>query len=147
MRGLLEIGGKRVPFLRWSFIRMGLSMRTLLRTWQVGDGREEGLARYVTANARRGDADDVIRVIDEYCYTRSFMINVGDEKGVILDAMVAREKPKLMLELGAYVGYSALRIARLLPPGGHLVSVEPEQSNWPAPFQLKMTLFPGPGGS
>jgi hypothetical protein len=35
----------------------------------------------VLANARRGDAGDVIRVIDEFCMNRSVMINVGDEQG------------------------------------------------------------------
>ena len=44
---LLEIGGRRVPFLRWSVLRMALGGRTLLKTWQVGDGREEALAQFV----------------------------------------------------------------------------------------------------
>jgi len=42
------------------------------------------LAGYVVQNTREGDLDDVIRVIDEYCYELSFMINVGDEKGASL---------------------------------------------------------------
>ena len=44
----------------------------------------------LTQRARAGDLDDVIRVIDEFCYERSFMINVGDEKGELLDAAVRR---------------------------------------------------------
>ena len=53
-----------------------------------------------------------------------FLINVGDKKGLLLDAVVDRVKPKRAIELGAYIGYSALRIARRLPEGGHLFSVE-----------------------
>jgi catechol O-methyltransferase len=113
----------------WSLLRLVFGLRRLNTEWQVGDGREESAAQFVLANARKGDVDDAIRAIDEYARSRQILINVGDEKGVILDAMVAREKPKLMLELGAYVGYSALRIARLLPPGGHLVSVEINTAN------------------
>src|SRR5205085_1788794 len=60
---------------------------------------------------------------------RKFLINVGDEKGAILDAAVDRVKPRRALELGAYVGYSALRIARRLPAGGHLFSVELNPAN------------------
>jgi catechol O-methyltransferase len=67
MSWLSEIGGKRLPFLRWSVWRMALGARSLLTNWQVGDGREEALAPYVAANARKGDLDDVIRVIDEFC--------------------------------------------------------------------------------
>jgi catechol O-methyltransferase len=68
------------------------------------------LADYVVANARRGDPEDVIWVIDEFCMNRSVMINVGDEKGEILDRAVRRASPQLLLELGTYCGYSALRM-------------------------------------
>lgn len=126
---ILEIGGRRMPFMRWSFIRLLLSMRRLMRVWQVGDGREERLADYVLQNARQGDLDDVIRAIDEYCYQRSFMINVGDEKGAILDEAVRRARPSQLLELGTYCGYSALRICRAMPNDARLVSIEFNPAN------------------
>jgi catechol O-methyltransferase len=126
---LTEIGGRRLPFLRWSFVRMAIGMPKLLREWQVGDGREEALAQYVVANARRGDLDDVIATIDRFCYERSFMINVGDEKGELLDAAVRRTDPKLVLELGTYCGYSALRIARRMSSAARLVSIEFNPAN------------------
>src|SRR5947208_553155 len=124
MRSILEIGGKRVPFLRWSVLRMALGARNLTRNWQVGDGREEALAGYVVANARQGDPGDVIRVIDEFCMNRSVMINVGDEKGEILDRAVRRASPQLILELGTYCGYSALRMSRVMPAGARICSIE-----------------------
>ena len=128
-RRLSELGGRRVPFLRWSFLRMLFSMRKLTTEWQVGDGREEALAEYVLGHARAGDLDDVIRTIDGFCYERSFMINVGDEKGAILDAAVRRTNPSLVLELGTYCGYSALRIARVMSDRGRLVSIEFNAAN------------------
>jgi catechol O-methyltransferase len=121
--------GKRVPFLRWSFVRMMLGLRTLTKEWQVGDGREDALRAYVLEHARAGDIDDVIRVVDEFAYERSFLINVGDEKGVLLDDAVRRTSPSLVLELGTYCGYSALRMARVLPQGGRVVSVEFSAAN------------------
>jgi catechol O-methyltransferase len=124
-----EVAGKPVPFLRWSFIRMMLGMRTLTRDWQVGDGREEALAAYVAANARHGDIDDVIRVIDEFCHRQSFMMNVGDEKGEILDAAVRKARPKRVLELGTYCGYSALRLARATDPDTLIHSIEFAEAN------------------
>jgi catechol O-methyltransferase len=124
MRNILEIGGRRLPFLRWSVLRMAVGARSLMKNWQVGDGREEALADYVVANARQGDAEDVIRVIDEFCMNRSVMINVGDEKGEILDRAVRRASPKLLLELGTYCGYSALRMASVMPPGARVCSIE-----------------------
>jgi len=116
-------GWRRIPFLRWSFWRMTFGMKRLTTEWQVGDGREARLAEFVAAKARRGDAQDVIRVIDEYAYNHSFLINVGDEKGAILDAAVAEARPKRVLELGTYCGYSALRMA-VMAPQASIVSIE-----------------------
>ena len=124
MSPLSELGGKRLPFLRWSVVRMLLGMRRLTTEWQVGDGRELALARHVEAEARQGDLDDVIRVVDDFAYHRSFLINVGDEKGELLDAAIRRAEPRQLLELGAYCGYSALRAARVMAEGARLVSIE-----------------------
>ena len=119
---------RRIPFLRWSFWRLVFGMKRLTTEWQVGDGREARLAEYVVARARRGDPGDAIRVIDEYCYERSFLINVGDEKGRILDAAVADAKPSRVLELGTYCGYSALRMAAAAP-SARIVSIEFNAAN------------------
>ena len=124
MRRITEIGGRRVPFLRWSVLRMLFGIRRLTRDWQVGDGREEALAQHVLATARPGDLDDAIRVIDDFCVTRSVMMNIGDEKGELLDRAIQRSSPRLLLELGTYCGYSGLRIARVMPPEARFVSIE-----------------------
>lgn len=119
-----EVMGRPLLLLRWSFLRMALGMKRLLEDWQVGDGREEEAARYATTHAPRGDAKAVIRAIDEYAYRQKFLMNVGDEKGEILSHALDRVQPKRALELGAYVGYSALCIGSRLAAGGHLYSVE-----------------------
>jgi len=129
MRRLSEIGGKRLPFLRWSAIRMAMGMKHLTTDWQVGDGREEALAAHVAGHARKGDVDDVIRVIDDFCYHRSVMMNVGDEKGEILDRAVRRVQPRRLLELGTYCGYSALRMTRVMAADARLYSIEFNPAN------------------
>jgi catechol O-methyltransferase len=129
MSPLSELGGKRLPFLRWSMVRMLLGWRRVTTEGQVGDGREFALARHVEAEARRGDLDDVIRVVDDFAYHRSFLINVGDEKGEILDAAIRRTEPRQLLELGTYCGYSALRSAGAMPEGARLVSIELNAAN------------------
>lgn len=119
---------RKIPFLRWSFWRLAFGAKHLAREWQVGDGREERLAEYVLARARRGDAADAIRVIDDYGYNQSILINVGDEKGRILDSAVANSKPARVLELGTYCGYSALRMATAAP-AAQIVSIEFNAAN------------------
>lgn len=119
---------RKIPFLRWSFWRLLFGMKRLTTEWQVGDGREERLAEYVAERAKQGDPADVIRIIDEYCYNRSILINVGDEKGAILDEAVARAAPKRILELGTYCGYSALRMAAAAPEA-EIISIEFNPAN------------------
>ena len=124
MRKLSEIGGKKMPFLRWSAWRMALGMRHLTRHWQVGDGREEALAQFVLQQAPAGDLDAAIAAVDRFCYDRSVMMNVGDEKGAILDAAIRRAQPSHLMELGTYCGYSALRTIRVMPASAHLSCIE-----------------------
>ena len=119
---------QRVPFLRWSFLRLAIGSRNITRTGQIGDGRETAVADYVVANARQGDLDDVIAKVDQFAYEKSFLINVGDEKGGLLDAAVRRANPGLALELGTYCGYGSLRIARAAPTA-KVYSVELSAAN------------------
>jgi catechol O-methyltransferase len=118
----------RIPLLRWSVWRLAIGVRNVSRTGQIGDGREAAAVDYVLANARAGDIDDVIATIDRFAYQESILINVGDEKGLLLDAAVRRSPATLALELGTYCGYGALRIARAAPHA-RVVSVELAEAN------------------
>jgi O-methyltransferase len=60
---------------------------------------------------------------DHFCRHISYLINVGDEKGKILDNAVERTQPRQLLELGTYCGYSALRMARAMPREARLYSL------------------------
>lgn len=44
--------------------------------------------------------------------------------GVFLDEVVRREAPLRVLELGMHCGYTSVRILRLLPTSGTLLTVE-----------------------
>lgn len=119
---------QHLPLLRWSVLRTGIGIRNFTKTGQIGDGREAAAADYVETKARRGDIDDVLATIDEYAYAKSFLVNIGDEKGKLLDAAVRRADPRLALELGTYCGYGALRIARAAP-SAQVFSVELASAN------------------
>ena len=116
--------------LRWSFLRLAIGQRNFATTGtgQLGDGREAAAVEYVLQNARAGDIDDVLATIDKFAYEKSILVNVGDEKGLILDAAVRRADPALALELGTYCGYGALRIARAAP-NAKVYSVELAEAN------------------
>lgn len=49
--------------------------------------------------------------------------------GKILDRLLMEQSPLTVLELGAHCGYSTVRIARALPLGARLYSIEMDQRN------------------
>jgi catechol O-methyltransferase len=114
---------KRLPVLRWSFWRLAFGMHNIPTSGQIGDGREAVAEEYVLRHARPGDLDDAIAALDTFAYEKSILVNIGDEKGALLDNAVRRADPRLALELGTYCGYGALRIARAAP-SARVYSVE-----------------------
>jgi catechol O-methyltransferase len=50
----------------------------------------------------------VIAAVDRYATTKNYLMNVGPDKGKIVCDLIADVKPETMVELGGYVGYSAL---------------------------------------
>ncbi|XP_072455886.1 catechol O-methyltransferase isoform X2 [Notamacropus eugenii] len=117
-----------------------------------GMSKEERILNWVKQNAVVGNAQSVVEAIDKYCYEKEWAMNVGDVKGLIMDKIIEETKPKILLELGTYCGYSAVRMARLLPPGGHLFSIEfnesfaaiAQQVIQMAGLQDKVTILKGP---
>lgn len=90
---------------------------------------EQALA-FARAHARAGDPESVLAALDRFGRAHAFLMNVGDRKGEILDAEVRRKRPARALEIGAFCGYSAVRIARLLREwDGRLVSLEASARN------------------
>ena len=69
------------------------------------------------------NADDVLRSIEAEAMTRGFPI-IGPGRGAYLDELVTQNKPRRILEIGTLVGYSAIRMGRLLPRGGKIMSIE-----------------------
>ena len=111
---------------RWA--RLALGMPSFVRTGQIGDGRENACADFVEATAPRGDVDAALAAIDTFATREAMLVNVGVEKGALLDAAVRRADPALVVELGTYCGYSALRIARAAP-SARVLSVEFSAAN------------------
>ncbi|KAE8574149.1 hypothetical protein XENTR_v10024994 [Xenopus tropicalis] len=98
-----------------------------LRDFTSGQSRPMRILQFVQSAAAPGDANSAICAVDSYCANVEWAMNVGDKKGQILDAVVLAVRPRWVLELGTYCGYSTMRIARLLPPGARLVTLEMNQ--------------------
>ncbi|KAL4957484.1 S-adenosyl-L-methionine-dependent methyltransferase [Aspergillus filifer] len=74
-------------------------------------GREMKLLHFIyshpTLPSIRGNPQAVLNLIDEFSQTYHFM-TVGPSKGPIVTELIEKNKPSTMIELGCYVGYSAI---------------------------------------
>jgi catechol O-methyltransferase len=116
-----------LPLSRFALIELARFVRDRLRG---APPRVEQALAFARENARAGDPESVLAALDRFGREHSFLMNVGDRKGEILDAEVRRQRPARALEIGAYCGYSAVRVTRLLREwGGRLVSLEASGEN------------------
>ena len=86
----------------------------------------QDLVAYVQSQADEGDAKAVVDAVDAFCWSHPVM-NVGDVKGAILDDILARVAPDIVVELGMFWGYSATRMASATPPHVPIISIEPSK--------------------
>ena len=73
-------------------------------------------------------ADMVLREIEEMG-KKSFIPSIGPVKGRILAEIVREHKPRLILEVGALYGYSAILIAKNSPAHAQITTVEKDPKN------------------
>ena len=66
----------------------------------------------------RGDPLGVISLIDRYACEKNYLMNVGPDKGRIVCDLIAEIKPLVMVELGGYVGYSAVLFGNAVRKAG-----------------------------
>lgn len=107
---------------------------------QFHTGTEEALYLYVRQNAQEGDSASVLKAIDTFCYTRHWMMHIGDEKLSFLYSAIDEMKSlitkegRIAVELGSYCGYSAVSIAARLDTSNgdmlYCVESEPQCVYW-----------------
>ncbi|EAW16450.1 O-methyltransferase [Aspergillus fischeri NRRL 181] len=97
-------------------------------TW-CEDGREIKLLHFVYGQPNlgeiRGRPQKVLDLIDQFANT-CYLMNVGREKGRIITKVIEDIRPQTMIELGGYVGYSAILFGDALRRNGgkRLISLE-----------------------
>lgn len=88
------------------------SLITGLTVLQWNDGREAVLLRWLYQHPQfpnmRNNPDVICDAMDEFAAQTDFLINIGPDKGHKVVDLIAETKPKVFVELGGYVGYSAI---------------------------------------
>ncbi|CAK4034579.1 catechol O-methyltransferase 2 [Lecanosticta acicola] len=86
------------------------------------DGREIELLHFIynlpDLEEIRGSPQRVLEAIDRFGRTKKYLMNVGEDKGRIVTGLIAERKPEVMVELGGYIGYSAILFGDALRRAG-----------------------------
>ncbi|RAL14157.1 O-methyltransferase [Aspergillus homomorphus CBS 101889] len=83
------------------------------------DGREITLLKHIYAHPEldtklRGSPVAILEVMDEFAAQEDFLINIGPDKAGKLAVLVREHRPRVVVELGGYVGYSAILFGSIL---------------------------------
>lgn len=70
----------------------------------------ELLLKFVLKSTPKGNPLAIIDGINNFCRKHA-MMNVGEDKGIILTDTLKKTCPKSILELGCFVGFSSLLMA------------------------------------
>ncbi|KAJ4393927.1 hypothetical protein N0V93_003144 [Gnomoniopsis smithogilvyi] len=82
---------------------------------EFGDGREARVFSYFQSHpsfqSLRGNPAKILALMDEFSAQEDFLISIGPNKQQILDDIITTKKPTVLVELGGYIGYSAILFA------------------------------------
>eukprot|EP00636_Phaeomonas_parva_P011983 CAMPEP_0118867576 /NCGR_PEP_ID=MMETSP1163-20130328/11137_1 /TAXON_ID=124430 /ORGANISM="Phaeomonas parva, Strain CCMP2877" /LENGTH=376 /DNA_ID=CAMNT_0006802003 /DNA_START=116 /DNA_END=1246 /DNA_ORIENTATION=+ len=95
--------------------------------WQLWQPKD--MLYYVEKYGKQDDAVSVLAAMDQAAET-SWMMNIGPEKGAIIEELLRQRAPKKVLELGTFCGYSTIRMAQLLPGDATLVTIEKDEATY-----------------
>lgn len=101
---------------------LGCRSANMARWVQFGDGREVALLEYMHSHPEveqlRGNPRRVLEAIDTFAQSVTGLINIGETKGTVVCDVIAQHKPSTVLELGGYIGYSAIMFGDALKQAG-----------------------------
>lgn len=78
---------------------------------------------FVFTNCTHGKVNSVLETFDLYTKAHP-SLSIGPQIGEMLDEVVRHERPMWVLELGMHCAYSSVRLLRMMPPTGRLITVE-----------------------
>ena len=80
---------------------------------------------YVFSNAEKNNPKSILQTIDNFVLeSGQFLMNVGPEKGEILRDHLLKSKPNNVIELGTFIGYSAVLISSSIGEKSKLTSID-----------------------
>ena len=82
------------------------------------------------------NAESVLAAMDR-CAETSWMMNMGSAKGILIEKVIAQRRPKRLLEIGTFLGYMSIRLARSMPEDASLTTIEIDDDNYAASRRIR----------
>ena len=97
---------------------------SFLTKTKIKKPKELEVLELVKKKAIKNNPNSILKIIDDYAYRSTFLMNIGDQKGEILDKAIKDSRATNILELGVYLGYSTIRILNNMTDNSKLTSIE-----------------------
>ena len=97
---------------------------SFLTKTKIKKPKELEVLELVKKKAIKNNPNSILKIIDDYAYKSTFLMNIGDQKGEILDKAIKDSRAINILELGVYLGYSTIRILNNMTDNSKLTSIE-----------------------
>ena len=97
---------------------------SFLTKTKIKKPKELEVLELVKKKAIKNNPNSILKIIDDYAYKSTFLMNIGDQKGEILDKAIKDSRATNILELGVYLGYSTIRILNNMSDNSKLTSIE-----------------------
>ncbi|KAF2965993.1 hypothetical protein GQX73_g7587 [Xylaria multiplex] len=99
------------PFFDTEHSASRLLFITHLIGWQ--DGRELAVLNHILSlpnlDEIRGEPQAILEAIEKWSQKNQILMVIGPERGRTILDLISETKPKTMVELGGYIGYSAIK--------------------------------------
>lgn len=121
--GMIEWRRREKDEHEWVTNAQGFS----LRLNKIEYYKEVGTMHYILGHGAQNDLPSIHRAIESFTREQELWLKLaGDEKGAVLDEVIKmQDKPRLVVEVGLYVGYSSTRMASQMKAwGGKVISME-----------------------
>ena len=97
---------------------------SFLTKTKIKKPKELEVLELVKKKAIKNNPNSILKIIDDYAYKSTFLMNIGDQKGEILDKAIKDSRATNILELGVYLCYSTIRILNNMMDNSKLTSIE-----------------------
>lgn len=108
-------------YVEWHLLPLNVSLYMFPLTYRQ-DGREHIVIDHVLSQAERlkGQPEAILAAIDEWSEQNKILMTIGSkaERGGRVMEVISERKPDVMVELGGYIGYSAIKFGSAVRNAG-----------------------------